>query len=125
MSIVVILLDLMRVHNFHCQTVNMVKMLLLLELLIVLLYILIIEKNGILNLNDGPTSGSDGTTITAKAKYSVSITKSRQNVCLSLHYNGINSLMFANGVKFYQFKQNNSKKNSHCLCLGNFKILIS
>ena len=39
--------------------------------------------------------------ITAEAKYSINVIKSRKKVCLSLHYNGSNSLLYANGVKKY------------------------
>ena len=44
MDLVVIVLDLMDVHNFHGQTVNEVKILLFLGLVIVFLCMLIIEK---------------------------------------------------------------------------------
>ena len=44
MDLVVIVLDLMDVHNFHGQTMNEVKILLFLGLVIVFLCMLIIEK---------------------------------------------------------------------------------
>ena len=44
MDIVVLVLDLMHVHNFNCQMVNGVKMLLFMELIIDLPSMLIIGK---------------------------------------------------------------------------------
>ena len=44
MNILVMVLDSMNLHNFHCQTVAGVKMSLFLELIIVLLCMLIIKK---------------------------------------------------------------------------------
>ena len=51
MNIVVLVLDLMHVHNFNCQMVNGVKMLLFMELIINLPSMLIIG-NDILVLGD-------------------------------------------------------------------------
>ena len=51
MNIVVLVLDLMHVHNFNCQMVNGVKMLLFMELIINLSSMLIIG-NDILVLGD-------------------------------------------------------------------------
>ena len=51
MNIVVLVLDLMHVHNFNCQMVNGVKMLLFMELIINLPSMLIIGKD-ILVLGD-------------------------------------------------------------------------
>ena len=38
---------------------------------------------------------------------------------LSLHFNGVNSYLFANGVKIYKFKAKDSEINVAPLCLGN------
>ena len=62
MDVVVMVFDLMLVHNFSCQMVN-----------------------------GGGGGCYNNTTITVDAKYSINITKSRKKVCLSLHYNGSNS----------------------------------
>ena len=43
----IMVFDLMHIHNFHCQMVNGVKMLLFLELIKVLLCMLIIQKKRI------------------------------------------------------------------------------
>ena len=77
-----IVLALMHVHNFHCQIVNRLKILLFLQLTIALPCMLVIEKIYILVLGDGSADGLYHTTRTAEAKYSISITKSKK--CLSL-----------------------------------------
>ena len=77
MDIVVIVLDLMHVHNFHGQMVAGVKIFLYLESLIVLLCMLIIKKYiYILALSEGPTQGLCNTTITAEAKHPINFTDS-------------------------------------------------
>ena len=48
------------------------------------------RKKDIQVLGEEPTDGLDDTTITEEAKYSVTITNSRQKICLSLHYNASN-----------------------------------
>ena len=67
-------------------------------------------KEDILVLGEGPTKKSDGTTITAEAKYFINFnfinfnfTKSKRRICLSRHYNGGNSLLF-NSTKIHDFK---------------------
>ena len=41
-----------------------------------------------------------------------------KKVCLSLHYSGVNSYIFVNGVETYKFKAEDSKMNAAPLCLG-------
>ena len=53
----------------------------------------------VLVLDEGPTNGLDDTTITAEAKNSVNIINSKKEICSSLHYNGANSFLYANGVQ--------------------------
>ena len=48
------------------------------------------KKKDILILGEGPTQGSDGTTLTAKEKYLINFTEDNKNFCLSLHYNAAN-----------------------------------
>ena len=55
----------------------------------------------------------------AEAEYSISFTEEGKKFYLSLHHNGSNSYLFANGVKIYQFKAKDSKLNTHPLCMGN------
>ena len=71
-------LDLMHVHNFHGQTVNWVKMLLILDLIIVPLII----KKYILVLGKGPIQGLDDITIAAKAKHPTNFTRPGIRFCV-------------------------------------------
>ena len=68
----------------------MEKMSLLLELIIVLVYILMAEKNTLV-LGEGPAQDLDQAAITAGAKYLVNFTESGKKFVLSLHFNGSNS----------------------------------
>ena len=103
-------LALMHIHNFHCQIVNGLKMLFL-QLTIAFPSMLIIEKIYILVLGDSLADGLYHTTRTAEAKYSISITKSKKK-SLSLHY----SFLYANGVKVYKFKVQDSEIKPYPLC---------
>ena len=105
----VMVLDFMQVHNFHGQTVNRVKILLFLELIIVLLCMFIIENKNILVFGEGPTQGLDDTTITGEVKYPINFTRSGRGSVLSLHYNESNSFLFFNSVNIYQFKAKESE----------------
>ena len=51
--------------------------------------------------------------------YSTNLTVYRKKVCLSLHYNGDNSYLFANGKQIIKFKAADSEIVSYPLCLGN------
>lgn len=72
------------------------------------LHVMIRIKDTLL-LGEDPTDQLDDATITAEIKYSINITKSRLESCLSLHYKGSNSFLYANGVQIYQFKGKNLK----------------
>ena len=48
--------------------------------------------------------GLDDTTLTVKAKYLINFRQTNKRFVLSLHYNGINSFLFVNATKIYQFK---------------------
>ena len=74
-------------------------------------YILILSKN--------PTQELRGTTLTAEAQCSVNFSRSNRRFCLSLRYNGSNSLLFVNATKIYQFRARDSEIKNHPLCLGN------
>ena len=52
---------------------------------------LIIRKKNILVLGRGPTQGLEHT-LTAEKMYSINFTVKKKKFCLSLHYNGVNSL---------------------------------
>lgn len=105
MDIVIMVLDLIHLHVFHWQMVNEVK------------EFIFGEDNSssrnaanrkkeILVFGEDPADGLDGTTITAEAEFSISITKSRKSICVSLHYNANNSFLHANGVNISHFKAN-------------------
>ena len=51
--------------------------------------------------------------------YSVNFTVTRKMFTLSLHFNGTNSYLFANGKDIVKFKANNSKIVAAPLCWGN------
>ena len=81
-GIMVMVLDLMHVHNFHWQMVNGVKMLLFLVLIVVLLRMLITRNKISYVFGEGPTERLDDTTTTTETKLSITITKS--NILLIL-----------------------------------------
>ena len=57
----------------------------------------------ILILDKGPTKGLNNT-LTAESQYLISFRRPGIKSCLSLHYNGSNSLLFVNATKICQFK---------------------
>ena len=73
----------------------------------------------ILILGKVSTQGLDDSTLTAEAQFSFNFSRSNRKFCLSLHYNGSNSFLFANTTKIYQFKAKDSEKKKYPLCLGN------
>ena len=50
--------------------------------------------------------------------YSINVTVTQKKSCLSLHYNGANSYLFANGKEIIKFKAKDSIV-ADPLCLGN------
>ena len=77
------------------------------------------KKIYILTLAEGPIQGSNDAILTAEAKYSINFTQSSRKFCLSLHYNGMNSFLFVNATKIYQFKAKDSEIKRYPFCLGN------
>ena len=73
----------------------------------------------ILILGKGPTQGLDEHSLTAEKMYSVNFTDHRKKCCLSLHYNGANSSLFANNTEIIKFKAKDSNIIATPLCLGN------
>ena len=75
-----------------------------------------IIKKDILVLGKGPAQGLEHTLSIGKM-YSINFTVTKKKLCLSLHYNGVNSYLFANGTEIYKFKakkwwmKNNDEKN--------------
>ena len=76
------------------------------------------KKKDILILDEGPTQGLDGTTLTAEKMYSIDFIATKTRFCLSLHYNGPNNYLFVNGTKIYKFKAKDSEIVANRLCLG-------
>ena len=51
--------------------------------------------------------------------YSINFIVTKNEFCLSLHYNGANSYLFVNGTEIYKFKAKDSEIVASPLCLGN------
>ena len=63
----------------------------------------------ILILGKGPIQGLGEQSLAAEKMYSVNCTDIGGKYCLSLHYNGANSYLFANGVEIIKFKTKDSE----------------
>ena len=66
-----------------------------------------------------PTDVSDNTTPTAEKEYAINFSEKKKKICFTLHYDGVNSYIFVNGVEIYKFKVKDSKMNVGPLRLGN------
>ena len=77
------------------------------------------NKKDILILGKAPTDGLNDTTLTAEKRYSINFNDQQKIFCLSLHWNGVNSYIFVNGVEIYKIKAKDSKINKAPLCSGN------
>ena len=73
----------------------------------------------ILILGIGPTQGLGEHSLTAEKMYSINFNKEYTKFCLSLHYNGVNSYLYANGTEIIKFKAKDSNIVVRPLCLGN------
>ena len=51
------------------------------------------------------TQGLHDTTLTAKKEYSINFTEQHKKLCLNLHYNGVNSYIFVNGIEIYKLSK--------------------
>ena len=76
------------------------------------------KKKGILVLGKGPTQELEHT-LTAEKMHSINFTVTKKKLSLSLHYNGANSYLFANGTEIYKFRAKDSETVATPLCLGN------
>ena len=63
-------------------------------------------NNKFLILGEGDTFGINGSLGVPEKKFSINFSKAKTKFCLSLHYNGDNSYLFANRKKIYKFKAN-------------------
>ena len=77
------------------------------------------NKNNILVLGKDFIQGINNTKIYAEKLYSINFTENYKKFCLSLHYNGVNSYLFVNGIEIYKFKAKDSEIVASPLCLGN------
>ena len=75
------------------------------------------KKKDILIL--GAIDSSDDTSLAAEEEYYVNFTRQQKKFCVSFHYNGVNSCIFANGFETYKFKAKDSEINAAPLCLSN------
>ena len=62
------------------------------------------KNKDIIILGKGQTKGSDNTSLTTEAEYSINFSKSERKFCLKLYYSGSNSFLFINATKIHQFK---------------------
>ena len=76
------------------------------------------KKKDILVLGKGPTQGLEHI-LTAEKMYTINFTMTKKKLYLSLHYNGANSYLFANGTEISKFKAKDSEIVATPLCLGN------
>ena len=75
------------------------------------------NKKDVLILAKGPTQRL-GNTLTAEKMYLINFIVTKKKLCLSLHFNGANSL-FVNGTEIHQSKAKDSEIVASPLCLGN------
>ena len=77
------------------------------------------KANNILVMGDLIVQGINDTTLYAEKIYCQNFTVSDRKVVLSLHYNGDNSYLFANGKQELKFKAKDDQIVKEILCLGN------
>ena len=63
--------------------------------------------------------------LTAEKLYSIIFTENNKKFCLSLHYDGVNSYLFVNGIEIIKFKAKDSEIVATLLCLGNISKDVS
>ena len=68
----------------------------------------------------GFSTDGAGHTISQKGIYKTNMAEPGKKFVLSLHYNGDDSYLFANGVQKLKFKSAISHADRKLLCLGNF-----
>ena len=71
----------------------------------------------------GPTQRLGEDSLTAEKMYSINVTLTNVDFCLSLHYNGANSYLFVNGTEIYKFKAKDYEIVPSTLCLGNITLV--
>ena len=64
------------------------------------------KKKDILILGKGSTQGLNDAVLTGEAQYSINISRSNREFCLSLYYTGSNKFLFVYTTKYINSKQN-------------------
>ena len=77
------------------------------------------RANDIYVMGRGFVQGINDTTIYAERIFYNNFTKTGAKFVLSLHYNGINSYLFANGIQELKFKAKDDQVINEKLCIGN------
>ena len=77
------------------------------------------RANNIYVMGKGLTQGINDTTIYAEKLFHNNFTELGEKFVLSLHYNGDNSYLFANGRKELKFKGKDDRIINEKLCIGN------
>ena len=78
------------------------------------------KTKNILVLGKDFIQGLDNTTIYAEKLYSINFTENNKEFYLSMHYNGANSYLFANGTEIHKFKVKDSETVTTPFCLGDY-----
>ena len=77
------------------------------------------KANNIYVLSDFLVQGINGTAIYADQIYKINFMQEEKKFVLSLHYNGHESYLFANGVQQLKYKADDTQILNEKLCLGN------
>ena len=77
------------------------------------------KANNIFIMGDGFVQGINDTTLYAEKMYSKNFSAVDEKFVLSLHYNGDNSYLLANGKQELKFKAKDEQIVKEKLCLGN------
>ena len=81
-----------------------------------------IDRKNVLTHGEGPTQGLDDTALTAEAQYLINFSRLNRKFCLSMHYNGSNSLLFVNATvqskRFWNEKKNYPFRKYFRRCLS-------
>ena len=77
------------------------------------------KKADISILGKDPTQVLGEHSLTAEKMYSINFSTTKRGFCLSLHYNGVNSYLFVNGIEIIKLKAKDSEIIPDVLCLGN------
>ena len=83
------------------------------------------KKKDILILGKDPTQALGEHSLTVEKMYSINFSATGKRFCLSLHYNGVNSYLFVNGVEMIKFKAKDSELDSNILCFRNISKYFS